>query len=315
MLEALLLDFLIVVAILLLVPLGALRGGLREVCSAAGLLLGILIGEQWALRWGNWVAATFTTSESGSAFVVAAVTAILVMIVVGYGASSAFNYHPGPGGRMYGAVIAAINGIVLAGYLINGVAFYINNGSYPDVVEDGWVSRGLSAGFDWVMLGAAVLVVLLSLLGAVVREREPSDQVWAQAPGTSAVVVRRPSKSPAMATGDSEKLEPGVVDAGSESVQGEQYAPVKIREVRHWEEPQPENPPDTITGWQKTWPKSATGERVRPPWESADDPRQPPDAFRKVPPAHIPQSGDQTETLKRWIASDEDDSTQNPRKK
>jgi hypothetical protein len=310
MLEALLLDFLIVVAILLLVPLGALRGGLREVCSAAGLLLGILIGEQWAVRWGHWIAETFTTSERGSAFVVAAVTAILIMIVVGYGASSAFNYHPGPGGRMYGAVIAAINGIVLAGYLINGVALYINDGSYPNVVKDGWVSRGLSAGFDWVMLGAAVLVVLLSLLGAVVREREPTDQVWAQTHASPAVVVRRPSKTPPPATGESEKIEPGVVDPAP----GEQDAPVKIREIRHWEEPQPENPPDTITGWQKTWPKSATGERVRPPWENADDPRQPPDAFRKVPPAHIPQSGDQTETLKRWIASNDDDSPTEPRK-
>jgi hypothetical protein len=313
MVEALLLDFLIVVAILLLVPLGALRGGMREVCSAAGLLLGILIGEQWAQRWGSWIAETFTTSATGSAFVVAAVTAILIMIVVGYGASSAFNYHPGPGGRMYGAVIAAINGTVLAGYLINGVALYINDGSYPDVVKDGWVSRGLSAGFDWVILGAAVLVVLLSLLGAVVREREPADQVWAQTPGGPTVVVRRPSKTQSPVTGESEKIEPVGMDPAHEPVQGEQYAPVKIREVRHWEEDQTQAAPDTITGWQKTWPKSATGERILPPWENADDPKPPPNAFRKVPPAHIPQSGDQSETLKRWIASDEDDSSVGPR--
>ena len=300
MVEALLLDFLIVIAILLLIPLGAFRGGLREVCSSAGLMLGILIANAWAPRWGDWIAGTFSTNEAGATYLAAAVTTLLVMVLVGYGASSAFNAHPGPGGRMFGAAIAALNGIVLAGFLINNVAIYLNDGDYPGVVEDGYVSRAFSSGFDIVLLVAGALVVCLTLLGMVVRERELVDEDWVMQPDTVATTPPRsrtePKPAPAVQN---------VEEAPSVSEQPETGSQnVTVREIRHWETPEPTETSDPITGWQKTWPKSATGERTRPPWASESEPRRKPEAFRKVPPADKPQEPE--EALRRWMASDDE---------
>jgi hypothetical protein len=308
MLEAVLLDSLLGIAILLLIPLGSFRGGLREVCSSAGLLLGILLSQQWAVRWGNTIGDLLNVDDNAAQFTTAVVTVIVTTMVVGYGASSSFNYHPGPGGKMFGAAIAVINGVVLSGFLINAVADHMNDGEYPQVVSDGQISRALSSGFDWVLLGAAITVALLSVLGMVVRERESADQPWASANARTDVRQVLPTK-PYM-TPESEKIEvpPPAADPNSP-----EFVPVKIREVRHWEEQQPEKRTDTITGWQQTWPKSATGERIRPPWESAEEPARPVDAFKKVPPANIPVT-DPTETLKQWIASDDDPTEAKPRR-
>lgn len=315
MVEALLLDFLLGVAILLLIPLGTHRGGLREVCSSAGLLLGILLGQQWAVRWGNWIADTFDTSNIGSRFSVAVATAIMTTVIVGYGASSAFSYRPGPGGKMFGAALAAMNGVVLAGYLINCVAIYLNDGDYPEVIDGGRIGRILSTGFDWVLLVVAMMVVLMSLLGFVVREREPADQPWLEAQRTftsGKSTARQATSTQPYMTPESEKIEPESDTIATDTINQETFTPIKIREVRHWEEQQPTRQQDTITGWQQTWPKSATGERIRPPWESAEEPERPAEIFRKVPPAHIPDPGDQTETLKRWIASETNDPKPKP---
>ena len=314
MIEALLLDFLLAIAILVLIPLGAYRGGLREVCSSAGLLLGILLGQQWAVRWGNWIATSFDANDNGSRFSVAVAIVIVTTALVGYGASSGFTYRPGPGGKLFGAALAAMNGVVLAGYLINCVTVYLNDGDYPNLVDDAWIASTLATGFDWVLLAAAALVVVMSLLGMLVREREPAEQPWQEAQRTITSGKTAAHQTAPPLTQESDKIEPQGEPAASSVIDQETFAPVKIREVRHWEEQQPSRQQDTITGWQQTWPKSATGERVRTPWESAEEPTRPADAFRKVPPANIPATADQTETLKRWIASESNEPKPNSRK-
>jgi hypothetical protein len=265
-------------------------------------MLGILIADAWAPRWGSWVADLLSTSESGATYMIAAVTMLFVMVLVGYGASSAFNSHPGPGGRMFGAVIAALNGIVIAGFLVNNVAMYLNDGEYPAVVKDGYVSRGLSAGFDVVLLGAGLIVICLTVLGLMVREREVVDQGWmpdADTPAVAAPRTRAVTRSEAVAQPQAEEPSPA-----REEPEEPVSEPVTVRQIRHWEEPEPVVPVDPIKGWQKTWPKSATGEPTRPPWAPETESRRMPDAFRKVPPANQPQ--DPEETLRQWMATRDD---------
>jgi uncharacterized membrane protein required for colicin V production len=311
MLEALLLDALLTIAILLLIPLGVVRGGLREVCSSAGLLLGILLAQAWSIRWGNTISDLLNVSEKGSRFSIAVLIVVASTAVVGYGGSSAFSYRPGPGGKMFGGAIAVINGVVIAGFIVNSVATYINDGEYPAVVEEGYLTRALSEGFDWVLLLSAGAVMMLSILGMIVREREPADQTWAAGPPSARrASVRQVLPTKPYLSTEPEKIEPATA---AENPSGPEYAPVKIREVRHWEEPQPTTRTDSITGWQQTWPRSATGERIRPPWESAEEPPKQPESFRKVPPAHIPIT-DPTESLKKWVAGEDDSTDPKPRK-
>jgi hypothetical protein len=228
---------------------------------------------------------------------------LFVTVLAGYGASSAFNSHPGPGGRMFGAAISALNGVVIAGFLVNNVAKYLNDGKFPAVVQDGYVSRGLSAGFDVVLLAAGLIVVCLTVLGMVVREREVVDQGWIPEADASAVMtsprVRMTERS----------IPPEAPPAGPPVPEKEETAesapePVTVRQIRHWEEPEPVVPVDPVTGWQKTWPKSATGEPTRPPWAPESEPRRMPDAFRKVPPADQPQNPE--DVLRQWIAAKDD---------
>lgn len=310
MVEAILLDSLLILAVLLLIPLGVARGGLREVCSAAGMLLGILVSQLWAVRWGDWVSDLVGADARSSRLIVAVVIVLTTTAIVGYGASSAFSYSPGPGGKIFGAVIAVVNGVVLAGFVVNSVAMYINNGEFPNVVEEGQISRTLAGEFDWVLLIAAGVVILLSLMGMVVREREPADEQWMATPVMGKSRVRQ-----VMPTKPYLEEETEAVTAVHPTDATSAGPPVKVKEVRHWEEqtriPTKTKRPDTITGWQRTWPKSATGERIRAPWEPNEEPVRPADTFRKVPPAHLPVT-DSTETLQQFVADDDDSAETKP---
>src|SRR5690625_2441264 len=109
MLPSILLDVLLVVILLMMVPLGFLRGGLREVCTSAGLLFGILVANAWAGTWGTWFSNRLDVKQGAAQFIAGIVIVVLAGAVMGYGGSAAFSYRPGPGGRMYGAYIALFN--------------------------------------------------------------------------------------------------------------------------------------------------------------------------------------------------------------
>ena len=129
MIESLVLDLLLILILLLLVPIGMYRGGLREVCSAAGVLLGLLVATQWSARWGDWLADLTGIDVGVSQFVVALGTMVIFGGLIGYGAAASFAYAPGPGGRLYGGLIALLTGVIFLGALIQFVALYL----YDDV--------------------------------------------------------------------------------------------------------------------------------------------------------------------------------------
>ena len=107
MLESVFLDILLILIVLLMTSIGAYRGGLREAFSAAGVVLGVLLATEWASTWGGWVARNTSLTEAGAEFTIGVALLILTTMLVGYGVGTSFNYHPGPGGRMYGAVLGA----------------------------------------------------------------------------------------------------------------------------------------------------------------------------------------------------------------
>lgn len=264
MLPSILLDVLLVIILLMMVPLGFLRGGLREVCTSAGLLFGMLLANEWANSWGTWFAGRLDLEPGAAQFVVGITIVVLAGALMGYGGSAAFSYRPGPGGRMYGAYIALFNGIVFAGYLINLVVSRVYDGSAPDIIANGYVARALSAGFGWVLLICALGVFGGTLFGMFVRERPDDAYPYAYTPQPSVAQPRPVSDVPA------------VTPDHAEDADDVPRAPVRIREVRHWEETQAPAPQQHGygSGWRQTWP-DPRGQGPAPPWEQRAAPRNP----------------------------------------
>ncbi len=297
MVESLALDSLLILILLLLVPIGFYRGGLREVCSAAGVLLGLLVAQQWSARWGAWVADVTGIDEGISRFMVAVATLILFAALIGYGAASAFTASPSPGGRLYGGLIALAYGVLFLGALIQFVATYLYDGVYPDMIRRALVSRALSVGFEWVLLAVSATVLVSIVLGMIVRERE-TDEILIEIPRDAPGAARRPAPVPAMAP-EPVNLDPARSDAGDAEPLAE-TAIVKIREVRHWEEATPPTMRDLQSGWSRTWPSSVTKDTNSPPARPGAVPR-------RVRPASSERPANQTsgeDVIRDWLADD-----------
>lgn len=301
MMQPLLLDALLILIIVLLIPIGVHRGGLREACTAGGLLLGMHLVNQWAATWGDGLSNAVGIVPNVTTFIVATLVLLLTTGFVGYGATAAFASTPRAGGRMYGAILAFLIGAVFLGNVIDYVDRFLHEGETPDIIRQGYVSRLLSVGIGWVLLVAALVVVLATLFGMVVRERDADEIVMpiARAPVT-APSARLPESALAS---EAEKLEPPGPEprkAAAEEVQ--RTAPIRIREVRHWDEPQEPDTRSSGPSWNQTWPQGARGpvQRTRRP----GNPQRP---VRRSPlPSSAHQEsqtgGDNAAVLRDWLA-------------
>lgn len=277
---SLLLDALLLVIIILAVPLGVYRGGIREGLTAAGILLGAQLATEWAVSWGDFIGDHSALANDASRFLVAFLLLLLATIVVGYGSSIAYTYHPGPGGRLFGGILGLVNAVLFIGFIIDFVIVFLFRGAEPDVIRHGYLSRGLSVGTGTILLVASAFVIAGMAFGMLVREREPDELSAFQAPPR---LRRAPAPRVAEAT------------AAAEEPESNESAPVQIREIRHWEEPEPE-PVDAKlpeSQWSQTWPRSSMGDSVQPPWGAAS-PRPSPAGARRA-------GVGRDETLRDWL--------------
>jgi hypothetical protein len=291
MIESLALDALLVLILIMLVPIGMYRGGLREVCSAAGLMLAYLVAVSWSTRWGNWVADRTGIDDGVSRFSVAVVILVVVTGVVGYGAATAFPYHPGPGGRLYGGLIALFSGTLFLAAMIQFVLQDLYDGTTPALIRDSYLARLLATGFDNVLLGVTVATMLATLFGMLVRERSTDDLVPAAI--TPSAVARRPAPVP-VAAPEPERLEPA---ANPEPV-AEPTTTLRVREVRHWEDQAPPSEADLRSGWTETWPANDRTVPVSGRGRTAQT------RSGTTPPARPPAPGED-DVLRTWLEEEE----------
>lgn len=312
MVQSLTLDAFIILIVLLLAVLGFVRGGLREICTAAGLLFGVAMVSQWAAPWGDWLARSVDVDPGAARFLMAVCILTVTTMICGYGAASAFAYRPGPGGRMYGALLGMLIGILFVGYIINFVSVYLLDGRYPDVVRSAYIARALSVGIEWVLLGVAGVVVLATAFGLLVREEAPDQYMEAFRPIRSdRGFNRQRSEAPAAAEPAlADKVEPVPAEPAVPAAMSEtQTAPMRIREVRHWEEPAAPAP-DLDSGWSQTWPVSSAGTTPRPPWDGGGRrrPQASPSGERSTPASRTApeKPRDDADVLREWLAEDDD---------
>lgn len=242
---ALVLDFLLVIIFLMMIPIGFYRGGVRELCVAAGLMLGILMSQEWGERWASVFVRIFDMREGSAAFLMSALITFGITALIGYGGSAAFTYRPGPGGRLYGAYLALFNAMIVAGYLINLYTVHIVPQANTEPIATGLIARSLSDGFGGVLLVATIGVSLATIFGMFVRDRADDAPGWQP----TAPQLYQPSASTRPYRVEDA---PPTEHASSE--------PVRILEVKSWEDQSESSRPDPGTygsGWRQTWPEGS----------------------------------------------------------
>lgn len=298
MLTSLVLDALLILIILMMVPLGFLRGGLREVSTSAALLLGILMAEQWAAQWTGWLLRLFDMGEGAARFTMSILIVVVITGIVGYGGSAAFSWRPGPGGRMYGAYLALLNAVIFVGFLINSYIEQIFNGEVPETINRAYVSRAVSVGFEWMLLIGTLGVLGATLFGMIVRERGGEDEGFEKAPTAEDLYhIRYEQPRP--------QVRPLNDPEATQQTHDVPHKPVRIREVRHWEEEPPARIPDSSygSGWRQTWPDDR-GASTRKPFSGPSSSRS------SAPSRDQSASGSQRDVLRDWMQSDKDKTDQ-----
>lgn len=243
---AFVLDFLLIIIFLMMVPIGFYRGGVRELCVSAALMLGILMAGEWSTDWASLYERMFGMDENPAIFLMAITITFIITALIGYGGSSVMSYQAGPGGRLYGAYLALFNALVVAGFLINLYVAYI--GPESESIVTGVVARTLSQGFGAVLLVASIGVAIATVFGMFVRERSPELPGWQ--PPQQSLYQPAPPTRPYRTEDDDQKSSAG--------------SPVRIREVTNWKEEAESARPDPTkygSGWRQTWPESTPAQQ------------------------------------------------------
>lgn len=245
MIESIFLDLLLALIVVLMTAIGIYRGGMREAFSAAGLSFGVLLAMEWGGRWGDWLGDNTNLSAGGARFTVSVALMVLGTALVGYGVGTAFNYHPGPGGRMFGAVLGAGTALVGIAYVLTWLRNELFEGEQPEVVAGTWIAQRLDGDAGAVLLVIGGAIVASALFASFVRERDADEMETAPAMAPAHRPVRVP-----------EKLEPSAKES-------QPTAPVQIRPSRHWEDRAGSMPERADREWSNTWPADAPGVPAR----------------------------------------------------
>lgn len=167
----LLLDLLLSFIVVLFVPFGIRRGVAREAIVTAGIFLGAFVAARWAERGGAWLAEAGGPDRSTAAFAVALTALLVGTFFVGYGSGVAVgNLRPGVPSRLAGGLLAALNGVLFLGFLLQAIDQWLQPG---DALAEGIVTGALLRRFDDLLLLGAGIVLLLIMAGWIVNAVRP----------------------------------------------------------------------------------------------------------------------------------------------
>lgn len=247
MIESIFLDVLLVLIMVLMMAIGAYRGGMREAFSAAGVVLGVLLAQEWAGPWGGWIGDNTNLSDGGGQFAVSVTLLLLATLSVGYGVGASFNYHPGPGGRMFGIALAAGSAATAISYVLTWLSEQIFDGDEPQVLQDTYIARFLDGDAGLVLLVVSGVIIAGSLFGSLVRE---SDGDEAEPHQVTTMSIPRQSHR-------TESYVPDKVEPPADTRQP--TSPITVRPTRQWEDRAGSMPERADRQWSNTWPSDAPG--------------------------------------------------------
>jgi hypothetical protein len=164
---SLLLDVLLGLVILLFIPFGIRRGAAKEAMVSAGILLGATLADRFASPWGDQLAQRFGLEPSVAAFSTSLLLLFGCTFLLGYGGGAALGpSRPGTLSRLAGGLLAAFNAALLLSFLIAWIARDLRQGA---ALDEGIISTALLHQADILLLGAAGVLFVLTVLGWVVN--------------------------------------------------------------------------------------------------------------------------------------------------
>lgn len=170
--NAVILDLLFIVFLLLFSLIGFWRGVVKEGMAAGGIVFGALLADSWSPRLGSLVANLLNITQNASRFLAIESLIVSFALVVGYGSGSLLVAPVrGIGRRLGGAVLGAINGALLLAFSLRAAHDEISRVSTQRLLDDSSVAWLLINRFNWFLLAIAGIVLVL-LFGRLVTERE-----------------------------------------------------------------------------------------------------------------------------------------------
>jgi uncharacterized membrane protein required for colicin V production len=203
----LLLDILLGLVILLFVPFGIRRGVAKEAMVSAGVLLGATLAERFGAAWGVELTSRFGVEQGAATFAASAALLLGCTFLLGYGAGAALGRsRPGTASRLAGGLLAAFNAAFLLSTLFGWIDEFLQQGA---ALDDGIVGEALLRRADLLLLGAAGVLLALTVLGWIVNasrsRRQPRESDGSLMGGIPA--RQRPVRM--VNDGDAGKYEPG----------------------------------------------------------------------------------------------------------
>lgn len=209
--NALILDLLFVVFVLLFSLIGFSRGIVKEGLASAGILFGALLADSWSARFGTIGSNLLNITNNAGRFFAVESLILASALVIGYGSGSlAVPDVRGFGARFGGTVLGAINGALLLAFSLRAAHEFIGRPGVQELLHDSIVSRVLIQRFNWFLLAITGLVLAM-IFGRLVTEREQRIA----SPPSFASRERRPARLPA--PGEAAKLEPAARDFNAET--------------------------------------------------------------------------------------------------
>jgi uncharacterized membrane protein required for colicin V production len=204
----LLLDILLGLVVLLFVPFGLRRGVAKEAMVSAGILLGASLAGRFGESWGADLGQRFALERGAATFTAAVAVLFASTVLLGYGGGAALGtMRIGMLSRLVGGLLAAFNAALLLSYLLAWIDQYLGQGA---ILDDGVVGRALLRQTNLLLLGAAGVLLALTVIGWIVNlsrsRRQPRGS--AAAVPTSMPARQRPVRLAGAA--DAGKHEPDV---------------------------------------------------------------------------------------------------------
>lgn len=190
------------VGIGLLALIGLARGARAGLAAIAGTLLAAVLIDLWNQPLGAWIRETLRPELPAlPTFLLIAAVFLLTVAIIGYGGSALLPPAPAQGrsrqvlDRIVGGLLGALNGALIASYLLRYADMAWVNGDAADLMATSPLAQVLLLWLPWFILA------LVATTGAIVLIRGGAGFVRARraAATAPAAPTAQPAASPATA--------------------------------------------------------------------------------------------------------------------